>query len=244
MKKKLIIQILLVVLTITLIGLQAVGEYSFTFIVRAIGFPLLTMLYCIKTKDRKSYFFYFLLVFSVSEFFGTFIYMAYNSALVNDLMYYGRNSLYIAAYVFLLLKILKTINFKREYKRLSLPGLILLILSTYIVIYLFNITMNSEDFEVVKWYDYLLVLIYNAVIMVLLTTALLSYLCEDSKKRIILFFGVLFIVFSEIIQIASFYLVSQKILDIAHTVLIILGFSFLYFQFNLNYSEKEMPQNG
>ena len=239
MNKKIILT-LLIFSALLLLVFQIIEEDSLGFIVRAIAFPLLTLLYYIKTKDKKSSFFYFLLFFSISELLGVFIYMAHKYTLVNDLMYYIRNSLYIIAYAFLFIKIATTINFKENYKRLWFPGLILLFLSIYIIIYMSSITLNSDSFGDVKWYDYVLVITYNTIIKFLLTAALLSYLSKDSKKRIILFFGVLCIVFSEMIQIASFYLVSQKVLDITHTLLIILGFSFLYFQFELNYSEKEL----
>jgi hypothetical protein len=74
--------------------------------------------------------------------------------------------------------------------------------------------------------------------MILLSAALLNYLSRDSKKAMNLLLGSLFIVFSEVIQVAYFYVSAISILGIMYIFLLILAFFFLIIQSKMTYEEN------
>ena len=54
-----------------------------------------------------------------------------------------------------------------------------------------------------------------------------------------LLLGALCIVFSEVIQVAYFYVSDLNVLNVAFSILLVLAFSFFYIQSNLSYQERE-----
>ncbi|MBN4085556.1 hypothetical protein JYT89_04345, partial [Flavobacteriaceae bacterium AH-315-B10] len=140
--------------------------------------------------------------------------------------------------VFLILEILKSMNIKRIFNRFTTYILILIALDVYSIILVTEIAIKSEFLNGV--YDYLIEIIYNTVIMLLLTITLINYISRHTKKAMNLLIGALCIVFSEVIQVAYFYVSDQNVLSVAYSTLLVLAFSFFYIQSNLSYQEREV----
>jgi TRAP-type C4-dicarboxylate transport system permease small subunit len=75
--------------------------------------------------------------------------------------------------------------------------------------------------------------------MLLLTVTLINYINRDSKKAMNLLLGSLCIVFSEVMQVAYFYVSDKNIINVTYSVLLIFAFCFFYIQAGMNYSRNE-----
>jgi len=91
--------------------------------------------------------------------------------------------------------------------------------------------------EYVSGIELSLELLYNIFILSLLTVSLLNYFYRDDKKAMILFLGSLCISFSEVIQIAYYYIVDRQLLNVTYSMLLILAFYLFYVQSKLEYEE-------
>ncbi len=192
--------------------------------------PLFTLLYFINVRQRSKFFSLFLIFFSIAEISTTLEFFSYDWSQERlDLYYVAGNSLYIIAYIFLILEVFKTINLRKVLKNYFIHVVVLLALNVYIIYVL--ITIVNPEFQIDSS-EYLIGVefIYNIVMLLLLTVSLISYFYNDNKKTLLLFFGSVCIVFSEVIQIAYFYIADQDLLNIAQTVLFVLAFFFFYFQ--------------
>jgi len=235
MQKRKILLGFIIVLSIVFIGLQIFNMQEIAGYVRPIILPLLLISYCLVRKERSSYFFYFLLFYSITELSGLLSYFARESYVVDSLLYYGGNTLYIIAYVFLILEIFKSMNIRNIFNRFTTYILILVALDIY------SIVFKSELLYGV--YAYLIEIAYNIVIMLLLTITLINYISRHTKKAMNLLLGALCIVFSEVIQVAYFYVSDQNILSVAYSVLLVFAFGFFYIQSNLSYQESEVYES-
>jgi len=229
--------VFIIVLTIVFIGLQIFKLQVVADYVRPVILPLLALLYYLAKKEKNSNFFYFLLFYSIGELSSLFGYYAQYSYFMNDLLYYGGNSLLITAYVFLILEILKSMNIKIIFNRFTAYILILAAFDIYSIILVTDIATKSELLS--GAFDYLTEIAYNTVVMLLLTITLINYISNHSKKAMNLLLGALCIVFSEVIQVAYFYVSAQNVLIVIYSVLLVLAFSFLYIQSNLSYADIE-----
>ena len=227
---------LIIVLAISFIGFQIFKLEEIAIIVRALILPLLTILYYLEVKDKKSYFFYFLLLTSIQEFMGVFSSFSTDNLLLSDIMYYGGNTLNIIAYFILFLEILKSMNLKDAINRFPIHIIILLVLDIYIVIFVSEIAVNSGDLRAI---DYLIEFSYNTSVMLLLTVTLINYISRDSKKAMNLLIGALCIVVSEVIQVGYFYISEISILSVVYSILLVLAFSFFYIQSSMKYIKEK-----
>lgn len=230
--------VFIIVLTIVFIGLQIFKLQVVADYVRPVILPLLALLYYLAKKEKSSNFFYFLLFYSIGELSSLFGYYAQYSYFMNDLLYYGGNTLFITAYVFLILEILKPMNIKKIFNRFTTYILILAALDIYSIILVTDIAIKSELLYGV--FDYLTEIVYNTVIMLLLTITLINYISSYTKKAMNLLLGALCIVFSEVIQVAYYYVSEQNVLSVVYTVLLVLAFTFFYIQTNLSYADSEV----
>ncbi|WP_406847832.1 hypothetical protein [Xanthomarina sp. GH4-25] len=187
--------------------------------------PLFTLLYFINVKDKSRYFSWFLILFSISELL-VFAEFYINTDKIFDLYYMFGNLLYIAAYCLLLLEVCKSLDFKAVLKNYKAHLAVLSILNGYMVYVLITIVnpfLFNNSFMIG------IELIYNIVMLLLLSLSLIAYFYNDNKKSLALFLGSLSIVFSEVIQIAYFYITDQDILNFVSTVLFVMAFSFYYY---------------
>src|SRR5690606_33681469 len=151
-----------------------------------------------------------------------------------DFMYYTGNSLYILAYSFLTIQVLSSMNLAEILKKYPFHLLILIILDVFSVIVVTNTALNR-----LNYYEYFVELVYNAVIMILLTVALINYLHKNDKKAILLLIGSIFIFFSEVMQLAYFYVSNINLLNVVCSLCLVLAFVFFYLQSRLSYQPLE-----
>lgn len=228
---------ILITLSVVFIGLQVYEKEVEAAGIRALLLAVLTVLYFVRVKHRHFFFILFLLAFAVAEvlnFIGWLVPIVPNQSF--DFMYYTANSLYILAYSFLTIQILSSLNFVEILKKYPFHLLILIILDVFSVIVVTNTALAR-----LNYYEYFVELVYNAVIMVLLTVALINYLHKNDKKAINLLLGSIFIFFSEVIQLAYFYVSDINVLNVVCSLFLVIAFAFFYLQSRLSYQPYEEP---
>ncbi|NNK72346.1 MAG: hypothetical protein HKO94_04045, partial [Flavobacteriaceae bacterium] len=148
--------------------------------IRPFVLPLLLAVYCSNGCDKRSPFFWFLLLYATGEFISLIYYYYPSSVIVDNVLYYGCNALFILAYLFLTYEVLKHIELSNIIRRFAVHLMILLALDIYCVLLVTEVAIGSG--QLVSIYDYVLEFIYNIVIMALLTITLINYLHRDTKK--------------------------------------------------------------
>ncbi|MCK0125536.1 hypothetical protein MWU76_14180 [Gelidibacter sp. F2691] len=213
---------------------------TFRFEVEAAGLRvllliLLTVLYCYQVKKRRFYFFAFLITFIIGELinFSAYFIPTFSSYHI-DYLYYLANSVYILAYVFLITQMLRTMNIVEIIKKFPFHILIMLVMGAFCVVIVTNTTLSRLSYT-----QYAMEFVYNAIIMVLLTVALINYLHKDDKKSINLLIGSICILFSEVIQLAYFYITNINVLNVLCSLFLVLAFVFFYLQSRLDYQPQE-----
>lgn len=227
----------IIVLIIAFLSFQIFGMHDVAILIRSFILPLLTVLYYKSRTYKKSYFFYFLILYSISDFMGLLSPFAVNSIFIDNICFYGGNLLYVAAYSCLTVGMLKAMNLDKIINRFPIHIAILLILDIYSIILVTDTAFKSD--YLYGMIDYMLELIYNISVMLLLTVALINYISRDSKKAMNLLLGAICIVFSEVIQVAYYYVSEQNILNIIYSILLVLGFGFFYLQSSMSYMKAK-----
>ena len=207
-------------------GNEMMSYYFHSFIV-----PLITIIYILFVKRKSKLFLLFLIFYSISDILGIIISnMPYDeSQYLYDFEYYVGNGLYIIAYTFLIIEIGKSLNFKHVIKHFKMHLIVLSALNVYLL-YVLHAIINPN---LVQENDYYLEFIYNIVVLLLLSIALLNYFYKDNKKSLYLFLGALCLVFSEVMDIAYIYVDQRCFLNFLATTLALGGFYFLYQQSKL-----------
>ena len=234
-KSKLLLGIV-IMLTVTYLGLQIFEQETVASFVRPAIIPLLTLAYVLKFKEFSSFFFLFLFSFSLSEIIGTLGYFAYENELIDNIQYYTGNILYLLAYIFLVFEVYKHLNIKKLIKQFPIHILILLILDVYCVVLVSKISITSGFME--NNIEFIIEILYNCSIMLLLTITLVNYLSNDSNKAMSLLIGSLCILFSEVLQVAIYYVKYIHILEVAANIMLIVAFILFYTQSGMSYSKE------
>lgn len=234
MRIHLLLKILLGFLGFTFIALQAL-EYEVEGAgISALMFIGLTLLYYRFSKRKSKFFFLFLGTFTIamiSSFASYFI--PFELLEEVDFSYYFTNGLYILSYLFLIVHIIKSMNLSKTFKRFAGPIIILFILDVFCV-YIVTDTAQAE----LNLTQYILEFTYNGVLMALLSIALINYLGKDTNKSMLFLIGSIFIVFSEIIQMAYFYVMSSNDLSATYATFLVMAFLFLYLQSQLKQEDQ------
>lgn len=204
-------------------------QYLISAISKSLIVPLITLLYFINVQYKSTYFTWFLVLFSLSEI-STFLQFYLNSTQALDAYYVIGNIAYIIAYTLLLLEVIKNLNFKRVFIKYKLQLFILGVLNIYIAYMLLTIVIPVINDSRLIYIE----VVYNIVILLLLTFSLITYFYNDNKKTLLFFIGCLCIVFSEVIQIAYFYIAEMDMLNYTSTILFVLAFCFFYFHAKTN----------
>ncbi|WP_299392581.1 hypothetical protein [uncultured Gelidibacter sp.] len=212
----------------------------FQFEVEAAGMRVLliiflTTLYCYEVKNRRFYFLAFLTTFGIAEIINFISCVAPGFLRTGiDYIYYSANSLYILSYVFLTIQILRSMNLMHIIKKFPFHILIMAVLDVFFVFIVTDTTLDRLSYT-----QYFMEFVYNSVIMILMTVALINYIDKDDKKSINLLIGSVFIVFAEVIQLAYFYITNINVLNVIYSLFILLGFLFFFLQSRLNYQTPE-----
>jgi len=223
----------LIVLSIVFLSFQIYGLEAEAAGVRTLLFIFLLILYYIKVDTKLLYFFLFLITFTGAEIVN-FIAWLVAPITIKTILYYIGNSLYILAYSLLIVQIVSTMNFKDIVKKLPYHLIILIVLDVFCVIVITNTVIGR-----LNYYEYFVELIYNSVIMILLTVTLINYIYRDDKKAINLLTGAMCIFFSEVIQLAYFYVSNINLLNVLCSLFLVLAFVFFYLQSTLTYDSHE-----
>jgi hypothetical protein len=206
-------------------GNQAAAYYFHSFIV-----PLITVIYLFFVKRKSTLFLWFLIAYSLSDILGIVIdNISLENSNLFDFEYYFGNGLYILAYIFLVIKIGKSLSFNHVLKHFKLHLVVLSVLNIYLLYVLQNIISPNLVLDS----DFYLELVYNLVIILLLSVALLNYFYRDNRKSLYLFLGALCIVFSEVMDIAYIYITQRCLLNFLGTTLALCAFYFFYQQSKL-----------
>lgn len=227
-----ILKVLLLLLGGVFIMLQGLAHEVEGAAVSALMLVLLTTLYCGWTTDKSRLFFWFLVTFTFGHLLS---YAAWYMPLIEegeiDYYYYGSNILFITAYLFLIIKVLSLINLKRVFKELSIPIIILFVLDVFCVV----IVTDATDGRL-STYEYILEFVYNGVIMALLSVALIDYMYRNDNKSMLFLLGSICVVFSEIIQLAYYYILEDKNLGFIYSFFLVVAFIFFYIQSQNKYT--------
>ncbi|MDO7172847.1 hypothetical protein [Mariniflexile sp. AS56] len=197
---------------------------------KSIIFPVVTLLYFITVKRKSLLFTLFLVCYSMSDL------MSFIAPYIpHELYYFSANTLCILAYSFLVIEVLKSISLMYVFKNYKIHLTVLTILNIYIIYVLqtivdpFTGTSNGYYFE----------LVYNIMMLMLLSITLLNYFYKDNLKSLYLFIGALSMVFGEVIWVANAYISERHLLSIISTTLYVLALFFFYRQSKL---EKEVKR--
>ncbi|WP_338358737.1 hypothetical protein [Yeosuana marina] len=207
---------------------QFSNHYYYATIFDALILPLITVAYFLSNKKKTILFIIFLLAYSISDLMVFIVdYIPY------EVYYYVGNGLYIIAYSALLIKALKTLSFIQILKNFKLHVLVLIALNIYIA-YVLQVIVNPY---VAMTNEYFVEIVYNIIMLLLLSASLLSYFYKDDKKSLFMFLGSMSIVFSEVIGVAYIYVAQQNLLNFLCTTLTVLAFYFFCKQAKFNYEE-------
>ena len=226
---------ILVTLAVVFLGFQIFELEVEASGVRALLLVFLTILYCYRVKEKRFFFLAFLIAFTIADilaFIGWAIPPLPNNQI--DYTYYIANSLYVLSYSFLIVQMLKSMDLFEMVKKYPLHILILIILDVFCVIVVTNTAMHK-----LSYHEYYMEFIYNSIIMILLTVALINYIHKQDKKAINLLIGSIFIFFSEVIQLAYFYVSDINLLNVMCSLFLVLAFFFFYLQSELTYQPAE-----
>lgn len=218
----------LIAVSILFLALQSLGQEFNAFGAKALGMLLLFVLYRTSVSKKNTLFMLFLIAYAMADFYN---YATYNllppKGITYDLYYLVGNALYISAYLCLIFRILLLMDFKEAFLKFPYQLLLLFALDVFIVWVLVDLVRPSQVID----YIYFVELIYNLVIMVLVSLSLVNYMQNDTKKSMNLLIGAIFIIFSEVIQITYFYVsTAGQAFAVIYSVFLVLAFGFFFFQ--------------
>ncbi|MCH4553005.1 hypothetical protein [Aestuariibaculum lutulentum] len=225
MLKSKIIEGLVILIYILFVLFQFTGHDDLAYYSSSLILPFITITYFIKVKNRSLFFTLFLVLFSISDLLVFFE----GITLYKKIDYYLGNALYILAYTCLFFEISKSIKIKSLIKNYFIHLIVLSVLSVYIVYFLQGVVkpyVSVTD-------EYYVELVYNIVLLLLLSTALLAYFYKDNVKSLYMFVGVLSVVFAEVMWVAYNYMGERNLLNLLSTTLYLVGFYFFYRQSKL-----------
>ena len=230
-----ILKVVLVLLSGVFIVLQGFSYTQEGESVEALILVLLILLYYRHVENRNIYFSAFLIVFTTGKLLSySFWYGPKVEEGQFDYYYYGVNILYIISYILLIVKIISQLKFKQLIKELLIPIIILLILDVFCVVLVTDTTKGT-----ISESKYILEFAYNTVIMTLLSVALIDYMYRNDNKSMLFLVGSICILFSEIIQLAYYYILEDTNLVFIYSFFLVLAFLLFYLQSRLQYTGPE-----
>ena len=129
------------------------------------------------------------------------------------------------SYGLLIVKLLKGLDLKKVFSELTIPIIVLIVLDIFCVSLISGTTENM-----LSYYEYALEYAYNAVVMSLLSIALINYMYRNNNKSMLFLIGSIFMVFSEIIQLAYYYILNDNNLGFVYAFFLVVAFVFFYLQ--------------
>ncbi|MDT0557530.1 hypothetical protein RM697_02645 [Ichthyenterobacterium sp. W332] len=229
-----VIKVSLICLSVLFVYLQIIQSEYYADLIKTILFLGLTSLFLFDKECDCIFFKLFLLLYTVGQIlsFATwYIEIDYTNDI--DYIYYVANSLYILSYILLIWQILSRLNLREIVSKYYIAIAVLIILD------IFCVSIVSATTEgVLGFYEYTLEFLYNGVIMALLSVSMINFMHRDDKRSINMLMASIFIVFSEIIQLAYFYVAEYPELNIISSIFLVFAFTLLYLTAKL---ENEEP---
>lgn len=216
-----IIKIVLLLLSGIYIVLQGFDLKQERIILSTIILVLLVWLYVGWTKHKSKLFFLFLATYTLAEALRLLAWYIPGSGW----RYFTTNILYIASYVLLIVKIIRSLDLKKVFSELKIPIIVLVVLDVFCVSLISGTTKSALSSN-----GYILEYIYNAVVMALLSFALINYLYRNNNKSMLFLIGSIFILFSEIFQLAYYYILKDNSLRVVYALFLVVAFVFFYLQ--------------
>ncbi|MBT8245834.1 MAG: hypothetical protein HKP48_04740 [Winogradskyella sp.] len=199
---------------------------------------MLTVLYVRSTFKKQPFFFYFLITFTISEiilFITNFYPLVYNDI---EFDYYINNFLYALSYIFLIILCVKSMVFKDIISKFPVTLFILFALGV------FSVTLITETAQPrLDTVEYAAKFLYNIVVMTLLSVSLLYYMYKEDNKSMLFFMGSMLIFFSEMIQLAYFYIAEIDYLAAIYSIFLVLAFGLYYGQSQIEHLESKSIPN-
>ncbi|SHH77233.1 hypothetical protein SAMN05444148_2781 [Winogradskyella jejuensis] len=227
-----LLKIILVILSIAFIILEVLKVQIYGDVISASLLVLLTILYMRSKLSKRPYLLFFLITFTISEVLGlvsNFVVLYEDSV---DYLYYVSNYLYMLSYIFLILRCTSTMVFKRVLKQFPVTLIILVILG------IFCVTLITETAQTqLSTSEYITEFLYNVVVMTLLSVALVNYMDKGDNKSMLFFIGTMFIFFSEMLQLAYYYIANMTHLAAIYSIFLVLAFTFFYLQSQLKHQK-------
>lgn len=230
MYKSKALMVLALLLYVISVMFQFRGKDDIANSLKSVILPVITLLYFVTVKKKALLFTLFLVLFSVSE-----LLIFIMNLIPYVVYYYLGNSLYILAYIFLIIEIFRSISLVHILKNYKIHLIVLIFLNVYIV-YVLQVIVNPY---VNKTNEYYVELVYNIIMLSLMSVSLLNYFYRDNVKSLYLFLAALCIVFGEVVWVAYTYISARNLLLVISTTLYILSFYFFYKQSNLSYDDKK-----
>ncbi|NRD23403.1 hypothetical protein HNV10_09135 [Winogradskyella litoriviva] len=192
----------------------------------AILLVLLIWLYSRITIHKSKFFYSFLIVFTLGQILSAISWFRLEIEEGEiDYMYFLTNILFIISYVLLILKTVKQLNLKVVFSELTTPIIVLVVLDVFCV------SLISGTTEVaLSNSQYILEYVYNAVVMTLLSFALIDYMYRNNSKSMLFLLAAIFMTFSEIIQLAYYYILQDDNLGFIYAFFLVIAFVFFYLQ--------------
>jgi hypothetical protein len=226
-----ILGVILILLSIVFLGLQAAGREFDAFGVKAAAMSLLVILYLVRIEKKNILFLLFLVTYAIADIYNYLTFSIYVPESINyDLHYLVCNALYGVAYLFLIFRIFSLMNIKKTLSRLPFQVALLFALGTFVV---YMITDLSNP-EVMLDYEYEVEILYNILIMFLVCLSLINYMYNDTRKSMNMLIGSICIIFSEVFQIAYYYITTYDVvISFAYSFFLIGAFACFYCQSKL-----------
>lgn len=196
----------------------------------ALILPVITIFYFCCVPSKSFYFVVFLIAHSLSN-----IIAIFSSGMPDITGYYICNLLFILSYAALSIEIAKNIDFRYIINHHLFSIIVLFLLTGYIAYQLLQITNPDAKFGAV----YVIEMIYNIVMLLILSFALLNYFHKDNRKAFYILIGAFCIVFAEVLNVAYLYMSKQNLLNFFTISIISIGFYFLFAQAKLNYRKTD-----
>ncbi|WP_034057855.1 hypothetical protein [Lacinutrix jangbogonensis] len=186
--------------------------------------PVVTVLYLLLVKNRSKCLSIFFILYSITDIINI---LDFNA--ISDWAYFVCNTLYIGAYFFLMLYIIKSLSFKLVFKNFLLDFVVLILIDLYMVYVLISM-IKPLDFESNQLVSMQLIeLVYNLIIIIVLSLSFLNFVQNAVKKYFLLFVSCVLITFSELMLIGYYYIVEDIRISYASSFLFICGIIMLLF---------------
>ena len=227
--KSILTFLILVLISVTVLKSDLMYAMELLFI------PALTILFLTTNKDKPFFFTSFLVIFSITN-----IISLFDGDSFNETFYFLCNGLYIIAYIFLFLEIIRTLKVRELIKNHIGQIIILLVLDGFII-YALTALINPINFETnVINYVRFIEHIFNLVLLFVFNISFLNYLQKNNNRALIMFIGCLAITFSEILIIGYYYFSDNEILNVFSIFLMVSAFILFYYQSTLSDDNKSV----